>query len=254
MDGRDWYCVNAEGELTASSATADFERLFRLDVDAAELERDLILAGPELEPYIQALSGLRSMQPQDAVEAFFGFLCSANNNLARIVPMVWKLGSYGGPVSAPFPQASQFPEPEAIAAIPETELRDAGFGYRAATIPKAAAQVVERGGRPWIESLRHVPYQEARRELLGISGIGPKLADCICLFALHHRTAVPIDTHIWQQLTRLYHPDWHGTNLTEKKYSYAANAFRDRFGENAGWAHQYLFFDNVLHGRERRKA
>lgn len=257
LDGGDWYLVGRQVVLETNTPVGAFEQYFRLDIDATQLEREVIERGPELEPYVEGLRGLRLLQPSDAVESFFGFLCTANNNLARILPMVQRLGEFGDRIlddGLPSGQtAHRFPEPEVIAEIPEVELRSRGFGYRAATIPRAAKQASERGGRDWIESLRRVPYLDARADLLQIDGIGPKLADCICLFALHHRVAVPIDTHIWQQLTRLYHPEWHGLSLTGQKYSFAAEAFRDRFGDHAGWAHQYLFYDNVLHGRDRRK-
>jgi len=85
-----------------------------------------------------------------------------------------------------------------------------------------------------------------------MKGIGPKLADCICLFGLDHQEAVPVDTHIWQAMCRLYFPQWSGTALTEKRYYEASDFFRDRLGDLAGWAHQYLFYDNVLNWRSRR--
>ena len=35
-------------------------------------------------------------------------------------------------------------------------------------------------------------------ELMKLCGVGEKVAECICLFALHHMDAFPIDTHIRQ--------------------------------------------------------
>ena len=35
-------------------------------------------------------------------------------------------------------------------------------------------------------------------------GVGEKVAECICLFALHHLEAFPVDTHISQALERHY--------------------------------------------------
>ena len=49
-------------------------------------------------------------------------------------------------------------------------------------------------------------YPSARTELLKLCGVGAKVADCICLFGLHHLEAFPIDTHIRQVLTSHY-PD-----------------------------------------------
>ena len=43
-------------------------------------------------------------------------------------------------------------------------------------------------------------YRRAKQELMKLSGVGEKVADCICLFALHHMDAFPVDTHISQVL------------------------------------------------------
>ena len=47
-------------------------------------------------------------------------------------------------------------------------------------------------------------------ELVAITGIGHKLADCIGLFALWHTEAIPVDTHLWQAAVRHYFPEWQG--------------------------------------------
>ena len=46
--------------------------------------------------------------------------------------------------------------------------------------------------------------RRARQELMKLCGVGEKVADCICLFALHHMDAFPIDTHIHQVLEKHY--------------------------------------------------
>jgi N-glycosylase/DNA lyase len=47
-------------------------------------------------------------------------------------------------------------------------------------------------------------YKKAKEELLRIYGVGEKVADCICLFSLHHLDAFPVDTHIRQALDAHY--------------------------------------------------
>jgi N-glycosylase/DNA lyase len=192
------------------------------------------------------------MRPSSEVETFFCFLCTPNNHLSRITAMIGILGSYGERCS-PWPELTQFPSLQTIAAIPEAELRGRGFGYRGGTLPKAARELVARGGVEYLDSLRVKSYTEAHTELCSISGVGPKLADCIALYGLGHTEAVPIDTHVWQAATRLYFPDWKDTALTHLKYRETGEYFRNRFGKLAGWAHQYLFFDNVLNWRSRKK-
>ena len=53
-----------------------------------------------------------------------------------------------------------------------------------------------------LEALPGLGCEEAREELLKLCGVGVKVADCICLFALHHIEAFPVDTHIKAMLKR----------------------------------------------------
>ncbi|HXH61451.1 MAG TPA: hypothetical protein VNI20_08840, partial [Fimbriimonadaceae bacterium] len=232
----------------------EFGELFRLDEDLGEITAEIASKAPELKPYICAIPGLRVMKPSDVVEETFCFLCTANNNLKRILQMVRALATEGEPMDeVEEVTVHRFPTIEVIAALDEHELRAKGFGYRARTIPSIARQIVERGGEEWLKKQKEAPYADAHRRLTGIAGIGPKLADCICLFALHHTEAVPVDTHLWQAATRHYFPQWKGKSLTDVRYRAVGDHFRDRFGALAGWAHQYLFYDNMMNWREYRK-
>ncbi len=229
--------------VKSTGTEADFRRLFSLDQDPYGELLELVKGDREWEDLINRQSGLRLMQPSCAVEEMFSFLCTSNNHLKRIVVMVeflasqgsWELG-YG---------RMRFPELEVLASLKEQELRLAGFGYRAATIPMAASQVLEKGGRSWLESLKSMSYQEAFLELQELAGVGPKLADCICLFALGHGLAVPVDTHIWQQMTLRFFPEWSEKSVTTRRYQAIGDLLRDRFGELAGVAHQVLFHENL---------
>ncbi len=221
-------------QVESNQPETAFRSLFRLDENHAEKLQEIIRLGPELEPCLEKLQGMRMMRPACAHETLFSFLCSANNHISRITSMVWKLAT-----ASPTPDATPFKSIEEIAQLTEQELRNQGFGYRAKFIPLVAQAL------PPLDQLKQVPYQGARAHLLTLPGIGPKLADCICLFAFDHQEAVPIDTHIWQQLTKIYYPNWQNTPLTKAKYDHAAEAFRDRFGTLAGVAHQFLFVENM---------
>ena len=49
-----------------------------------------------------------------------------------------------------------------------------------------------------LEKIYDMRYHQAKKELMKLCGVGEKVAECICLFALHHMDAFPIDTHIRQ--------------------------------------------------------
>ena len=76
------------------------------------------------------------------------------------------------------------------------------LGYRAKYICAAARQVAS--GAVDLEAVRHMDYAHAKAELLRLTGVGIKVAECICLFALHHIDAFPVDTHIRQMLDAHY--------------------------------------------------
>lgn len=76
-----------------------------------------------------------------------------------------------------------------------------GMGYRAKFICKSADMVVGKGGREWLLGLRNLDHMEAREALETLFGVGSKVADCVCLFALDKRGAIPVDTHVWQIVT-----------------------------------------------------
>ena len=240
--------------LVRSNGTQlDFEQLFRFDWNAEEIAAGVLEVAPELAYCVDSIQGLRLMCPSCSTESFFSFLCTPNNNLTRIVQMARHLATYGpviGEVNGT--PIHRFPDVAAMAMIPEAELRAKAFGYRAATIASVAHQVLQRG-EGWIESLKNEPYERVHSELCQFKGIGPKLADCIALFALHHTEAIPIDTHIWQAYSRLYRPDLADKAITDMRYREAATFLRAKFGRLGGWAQQYLFYDNMVRWRERAR-
>lgn len=259
VEGKHWYRIKeADDRLKVESngSKIDFERLFALDLKQDEIDAEILRRGPELGPYVEALRGLRLMRPTDPSETLFSFLCTANNHLSRIMPMVRKLAARGERIDEVdgFP-IHRFPNAQVIARIGEQELRSEGFGYRAKSIPEVSKHVASKPNG-WLDGLTSDgtvdSYRNAHAELCAIPSIGPKLADCICLIGLRHPYAAPFDTHLWQAVTRLYFPEWKRLAVTQARYREAGDFLRERFGELTGIAHQYLFYDNLLNWRSRR--
>jgi len=73
---------------------------------------------------------------------------------------------------------------------------------------------------------------EARKELLRIPGVGPKVADCVLLFGLRRFDVFPADVWIQRILDEAY-----GVPSGE-----IAAFAEERFGEFRGLAQQYLFY------------
>jgi len=253
VDGPNWFRILQLEErliVETNGQTSDLERFFQLHLSARDVIHSILSAGPELEPYLGFGRGLRVLRYADPVECLFTFLCSANNHVPRISAMVRHLATLGPPLEG-LAEQRRFPGVERLAAVTEEELRSAGFGYRAASLPKVAALLRERGGDAYVWSLQDAEYEEARDELISLPSVGPKLADCIALFGLGFGESVPVDTHIWKAATRIYFPNYAGLSLTPQKYEEFATFFKKRFGANAGWAHQALFYEGLLNWRSR---
>jgi len=225
---------------------------FRLEVDLEALYAAWSRAEPRIADALTAFRGLRLLR-QPPVECFFAFQCAACNTVVKIERSVSQLAArYGEPLAVSRPPAVAanpgeerifytFPTLEALAQADERALRADLWGYRAPRVIALARHLLSLSP-DWLASLRQASYAEAHAALTALHGVGAKLADCICLFALDKDEAVPVDTHIRQIALRLFLPDLAGKSLTPRVYSALADAYRARFGPYAGWAQQYLFF------------
>ena len=88
-----------------------------------------------------------------------------------------------------------------------------------------------------------------------LSGIGPKVADCILLMSLDKTDAIPVDTHMFQIAAKSYLPHLKGCkSVTDKVYSEIGDHFRSLYGDYAGWAHSVLFSADLEHLKHIEKG
>jgi N-glycosylase/DNA lyase len=219
---------------------------FQLHIDLGEIVRRISEADPAAGAAAQRWSGLRLLR-QDPEECILSFVCSTANSVPRIAYSIDQFsreyGQYLGEVNGQ--QHYAFPGASTLAiADPAHLTRISSLGFRAPNLVRVAKQVEERGDG-WASSLREMPYQQAHKELVALHGIGAKIADCVCLFSLDKTEAVPVDTHVWQLAKALYFPDWpQRKSITNLAYNTVARAFLDRFGELAGYAQNFLFYEH----------
>lgn len=149
-------------------------------------------------------TGIRILR-QDLWEMIVSFLISQQNNIQRIRRCIENIcRRYGQLLKTPDgAEYYAFPTPQELACATEEELKECNLGYRARYILRAAQDVCS--GVISLEKIAYMKqYKRARKALLDIYGVGEKVADCICLFALHHMDAFPVDTHIQQALQAHY--------------------------------------------------
>merc|ERR1711915_107993 len=109
------------------------------------------------------------------------------------------------------------------------------------------------GGESWIHQLRKLDYKDAKEKLLTLSGIGPKVADCILLMSLDQPSSVPVDTHVFQ-IAKQYLPHLNNCKtVTAKIYTEIGDHFRGLYGEYAGWAHSVLFSADLRHSQNLKE-
>lgn len=137
-------------------------------------------------------------------ETLVSFLIFQQNNIVRIRRCIDNLCERYGErrLSDGGRMYCGFPGPEALAGLGEDELMACNLGYRSKYVVRAAKQVAS--GEMDLDRVSKMSYGEAKEELLKLFGVGEKVAECICLFALHHLEAFPVDTHISQALERHY--------------------------------------------------
>ncbi|HUS15731.1 MAG TPA: DNA glycosylase [Chloroflexia bacterium] len=242
---------------SSNGAEADVLRaLFLLDVDLAAIRGTLVASDPALRDPIGRAPGLRLMR-QDPDECLLSFICSTANNVPRIVAGIRRMSALlGEPLGAVDGQTYHaFPTVATLAGADPARLQAAtGLGYRAGRVVDVAQQLAARGPS-WLLSLREAPYPPTHAALVELRGVGPKVADCVCLFSLDHTEAVPVDTHIWQAAQQLWGRGAAGIplamgekaavkGLTGAGYRRVGELFRTRYGRLSGYAQNWLFYDH----------
>ncbi|MBK6425289.1 MAG: hypothetical protein IPF82_03540 [Blastocatellia bacterium] len=209
-------------------------RYFDADRDYAGI-RERLLRDDRLRVAAAGLDGLRILR-QPPFETVISFIVSANNNIPRITKCLSSLCRLGGnPVSIDGEIEWSFPGPESLAGLDAATLRaEANLGYRDRYVAETSALVATGAARLGDWEAERTPALLAN--LRSLPGVGPKVAECIALFAYGRFDVFPVDTWIRQVYSQTY-PS-RGPVATNRQIRERA---RRRFGSGAGLAQQYLF-------------
>ena len=183
--------------------------------------------------------GIRILN-QELFETTISFIISANNQIPRIKKAVRIISERYGNFLGEYmgERYYSFPRPEILAKADPLDLREyARVGFRDVRIVETAKTFVD--GFLNFEREINLTDKELHNELNELPGIGPKVADCIMLFAYHRRETFPVDVWIKRVMETLFI----GKEVPKKQVDDYA---REIFGDLAGYAQQYLFY----YGRE----
>ena len=209
-----------------------FYEYFDLARDYSEIiETAKSFGVPALTLACQKAAGLRLLN-QNREEMIYSFIISQNNNIPRIKGIISRIcEGLGQKMNSPRGDFYAFPSSSELAAKEPEYYKALGAGYRDEYICQTSRRIAREG----IAELEDMDSEQLRRALLTYKGVGPKVADCICLFGFGKRDAFPVDTWI----EKLYHEDFKGT-LTDRKKIHAY--FTSLFGQFSGYVQQYLFY------------
>ena len=214
LDGTDLYIENADErdrELWHS--------YFDLDLDYGKIRAEISAIHPILADAAKYAPGIRILR-QEPYEALCTFIISQNNNIKRIKGIVQRLCEQFGDRLPDGTYA--FPDAEKMASLTADDLAPLRAGFRNRYLADAARKVAD--GDVDLEKCRSCDYDEARRELMQITGVGVKVADCTLLFGLHRIEAFPLDVWMKRAMATLF------PGMTPGD-----------FGQYAGIAQQYIF-------------
>lgn len=198
----------------------------------------------------QACAGLRILR-QPLWECLGTFLISPLKQVSQIREISLRLRErWGNPLAGV--EGKSFPSAEVVAQLGEAELRAVGLGFRAGKLLGSARLVA--AGEIDLEGLRSCPTEEVRCALQALPGVGPKVADCVLLFAYERLEVAPVDVWIERVLRRLptFAPSRNnGARLSLPRLRDAALQF---LGPYAGYAQQALFHHARVHGALPKEA
>jgi len=238
IDGQNILKINQKGKIKSISNTkTDF---FRKNDDIENIVKS-ISKDEIIKKAVKEYKGLRIFN-QDPFQCMISFIISSNSNIQKIKNSLEKISKkFGIKVIIQNKEFFLFPKPEKIAQASINEIKTCGVGYRAPFIKEAAKMVTAK--KVNFEYLKNCDYDETKRNLRLIPGVGNKVADCIMLFSLNKLDAFPLDTWMIKILEKYYSNEFQieTKTITEKQYESIHKKIVDYFGPYCGYAQQFLF-------------
>lgn len=215
------------------------EEYFDLNRDYNQIKEKLAKIDKNMETSIKYGQGIRILN-QDLWETIISFIISANNNIPRIKGIIERLSyTYGTKMTWKGKDYYAFPTAEQLRDVTSKEYRDLGLGFRDKRLYETTQMIVNKQVN-LNQMQKNQNTFEVREQLLSLSGVGPKVADCILLFSTLKRLEVfPIDVWVRRVMNDLYIKQADETKVSKKQIEKIAT---EKFGDLAGLAQQYLFY------------
>jgi N-glycosylase/DNA lyase len=215
------------------ASPAFIRRYFALDVDLRGILDSIAERGPEIQDVIEASRGLRILR-QDPWECTLSYLIATYSNIPTIRKRIEALAqALGTEIVSGQRVYYGFPGPGAFSRACADSLNTCRLGYRGPYLQETACHLAD--DPHWADHIREQTYDEGRKELMRLRGIGPKAADCILLFAFQRYEAFPVDVWIRRIMQERY------PFLREESNEAIRRFGQEHFGAYAGYAQEYLY-------------
>lgn len=211
------------------------EEYFNLQTNYEAIKEKLSNIDIYLKNSIEYGNGIRILK-QDLWETLLSFIISANNNIPRIKTIIERIAKkYGNRIEYRNKIYYTFPTPEMLQNASIDNFRGLGLGFRDVRIYETVQRTLK--GEIDLEKLKQEENTEVlRKKLLEIPGVGPKVADCVMLFALNRFDVFPVDVWVKRVISELYF------NKKEQTPNVIHEFAEKQYGNLAGLAQQYLFY------------
>ena len=223
-----------------------WKNYFDLDVNYEEVKEELS-KDELLKKSVEFGYGIRILN-QDPFEMLISFIISARNSIPSIMKTIKKISErWGDRIEYKDNIYYAFPTPEQLKEVSLEEIKETGASFRSKyivdTISKVNAaldaknngELTEELEQFDLEYIKALPVDECHKALQNFMGVGAKVADCIMLFSMSKHSAFPVDVWIKRAMIHFYlAPD---VSLNKIRVF-----GREKFGELAGLAQQYLFY------------
>jgi len=261
----DWWCGVIENkpikirqintQLEIKNVTSNLvKNYFGLNDDLHEIKRK-ICRDKHIKKALNKFWGLRIIH-QDPWECLISYICATYKSIPAIRKMLYKLSEkFGEKKFFDDTIFFTFPKPEKLQSAKESDLLDCGLGYRAKYVLATSKKIFYN--ESIFEDLQKLPYFQAKKKLIDLPGVGPKVADCVLLFSLGKNNAFPIDIWIKRVILHYYYHHFSkqfisktstGRAITNSDYTILTEFGRTYFGEYAGYAQEYLYhFERMIH-------
>ena len=207
---------------------------FDLGRDYSTLKKELAKRDDNLKKATEFGEGIRILK-QDGWEMIISFIISSNNRIPMIQRAINNISEKYGKEIGEYRGRKYyaFPTPNELSAASIEELRDCKTGFRDKYIYETTKMIINKDVD--IDSLYEMDSAKCHKELMKLKGVGAKVADCIALFGIRKYDSFPVDVWVKRVMQEFYGAE--DMSLTKMR-----NYGMDMFGEDAGFAQQYLFY------------